>query len=382
MAYRARWLDAIDAVDPAAWNGLGGTDCPFLRHEFLAALEHSGCVGRRSGWQPMHLVIEDESGVAAAAPAYLRADSWGEFVFDFAWARAYESAGLDYYPKLVLAVPFSPVTGPRLLLRPGADPALKEALVAQVQGLVHERRLSSAHALFPDIDDQSVFAGAHWLARRDCQFHWENRGYADYEAYLATFTAEKRKKARRERRRVEEAGIRFLTLSGTDISADQLEAAHVFHERNFRRHGHKPYLNRGFFAEITRTMGDRLMVKMALQGETAVAASIFFWSQEALYGRYWGSADDFHSLHFDCCYHQGIEFCIEKGIRRFEPGTQGEHKVSRGFEPRYTASAHYIADPRFRHAIAGFVARETEAVGQYADEVARHTPFRKGTAEP
>ena len=377
MAYRARWLDAIDAVDPSAWNGLGGTECPFLRHEFLAALEHSGCVGRRTGWQPMHLVIEDDTGLAAAAPAYLRADSWGEFVFDFAWGRAYEAAGLDYYPKLVLAVPFSPITGARLLLRPGADPALKVALIEQVQALVRERRLSSAHALFPDAQDQAVFGGQHWLPRRDCQFHWENRGYADYEAYLATFTAEKRKKARRERRRVEEAGIRFLTLSGSELTAGQLEAAYLFHEQNFLRHGHAPYLNRGFFAEISRTLGDRLMVKLALLDETPVAASIFFWSQEALYGRYWGSADDFHSLHFECCYHQGIEFCIEHGIRRFEPGTQGEHKVSRGFEPRYTGSAHYIADPRFRRAIADFVAREAEAVGQYAGEVDRHTPFRK-----
>ncbi len=377
MAIQARWLDAIDAVDPAAWNALGGTDCPFLRHEFLAALEHSGCVGRRTGWQPMHLVIEGDAGLLAAAPAYLRADSWGEFVFDFAWARAYDAAGLDYYPKLVLAVPFSPVTGARLLLHPDADPALRIALIDQVQTLVRDRRLSSAHALFPEASDRQRLVDRGWLPRRDCQFHWENRGYGSYEDYLATFTAEKRKKAKRERRRVEESGIRILTLSGKDLTMEQLEATYVFHEQNFLRHGHTPYLNRGFFAEITRTMGDRLMVKLAMQDETPVAASIFFWSQEALYGRYWGAADDFHSLHFECCYHQGIEFCIEHGIRRFEPGTQGEHKVSRGFEPRYTGSAHYIADPRFRQAIEEFVRREAEAVGQYADEVDRHTPFRK-----
>jgi predicted N-acyltransferase len=275
-------------------------------------------------------------------------------------------------------VPFSPVTGHRLLVHPDADPALRRALITQAEALVAERSLSSAHALFPNAEDQQVLADAGWLLRRDCQFHWENRGYQDFEQYLASFTAEKRKKARRERRRVEESGIRFRTLSGTALTPELLEVVYAFHEANFLRHGHPPYLSRGFFAEIARTMGDRLMVKLALMGEAPVAAAIFFWSQETLYGRYWGALDEFHSLHFECCYHQGIEFCIEHGIRRFEPGTQGEHKVSRGFEPTITGSAHYIAEPRFRQAIAGFLSREGAAVDAYAQEVDQHTPFRKG----
>jgi predicted N-acyltransferase len=377
VAYRVRRLDAIDDVDPRAWNQLAGTDSPFLRHEFLAALEHGGCVGRRKGWHPAHLLIEDESGLAAASPAYLREDSWGEFVFDFAWARAYEDAGLAYYPKLVLAVPFSPVTGKRLLLRPGADAALRGALITQAETLVQERALSSAHALFPDDDDLQAFIAAGWLPRRDCQFHWVNRGYASYEEYLSTFTAEKRKKAKRERRRVEEAGIRFLTLSGADLTPELLEVVYAFHESTFLRHGHHPYLSRGFFAEVARTMGEQLMVKLALQDERPVAASIFFWSKQTLYGRYWGALEDFHSLHFECCYHQGIEFCIEQGIQRFEPGTQGEHKISRGFAAAITGSAHYIADGRFRQAIARFLRQEGPAVDAYAAQVDLHTPFRK-----
>lgn len=377
MTHRVRRIESIDDVEPRAWNALAGTDSPFLRHEFLAALEHSGCVGRRTGWQPAHLLLEDDKGLAAATPAYLKHDSWGEFVFDFAWARAYEDVGLAYYPKLVLTVPFSPATGSRLLLRPGADPALRAALARQAEVLVGERSLSSAHVLFPHAEDLRTFVDAGWLARRDCQFHWNNPGYADYEDYLSTFTAEKRKKARRERRRVEEAGIRFETLAGKDLTSPLLEVVYAFHEATFLRHGHHPYLNRGFFAEIARTMGDNLMVKLALQDDRPVAASIFLWCSETLYGRYWGALEDFHSLHFECCYHQGIEFCIERGIRRFEPGTQGEHKVSRGFAPATTHSAHFIADGRFRQAIAAFLAREGPAVDAYAEEVARHTPFRR-----
>ena len=377
MPFQARRLESIDAVEAAAWNALAGTDCPFLRHEFLAALEHSQSVGAGTGWQPTHLVIEDNHGIAAAAPAYFKTDSWGEFVFDFAWARAHGEAGLPYYPKLVLAVPYSPVTGARLLLRPDADPALKVALLGAATSLVQERELSSAHVLFPDAADLALCIAAGWLPRRDCQFHWENRGYVDFEAYLATFTAEKRKKARRERRRVEEAGIRFRTLHGPDLTPALLETVYAFHELTFLRHGHIPYLNRACFAELARTIGDRLMVKLALQGEEPVAAAIFFRSDRVLYGRYWGSHDDFHSLHFECCYHQGIEYCIEHGLERFEPGTQGEHKISRGFGAAITASAHYIAEPRFRRAIADFLAREGKAVSAYADEVDRHTPFRK-----
>jgi predicted N-acyltransferase len=215
--------------------------------------------------------------------------------------------------------------------------------------------------------------------RRDVQFHWHNRGYADYEAYLATFTSEKRKKTRRERRRCEEAGIHFQTLHGDEMDTAQIDLAHALHRRTFVARGNEPYLSRAFFRAIAPKLGRRMMVKFALHGDEPVAVAVFFRSSDALYGRYWGAREDFHSLHFETCYHQGIDYCIEHGIARFEPGTQGEHKVARGFEPVLTYSAHYVADPRFREAIAEFVEREAPAVDAYAAEIDQHTPFRKSS---
>jgi uncharacterized protein len=376
---RIHEVTSLAAVEPAAWNALAGTQSPFLRHEFLSALESTGCVGGKTGWEPMHLVAFDgEGSVAGAVPAYLKQHSWGEFVFDFSWAQAYSRHGLPYYPKLLAGVPFSPVTGPRLLVRPGAGAGdVADLLAGALVATVRRRGLSSAHALFVGEDDRARLGSQGWLLRRDCQFHWTNRGYRTFDDYLATFTAEKRKKAKRERRRCEEAGIRFLTLSGRELTPELLDVVYDLHRINFLRHGHEPYLSRAFFTQVAASLGDALMVKLAVHGDLPVAAAIFFWSADALYGRYWGSREEFHSLHFETCYHQGIEFCIERGIARFEPGTQGEHKLSRGFEPTFTWSAHWIDDPRFRDAIGDFVAREGEAVAAYRDETGQHTPFKR-----
>jgi len=386
---RARVCSSIDDIDPREWNALAGAGCPFLRHEFLAALEHTGCVGAGTGWEPCPIALSDDLGLAAAAPAYLKTHSYGEFVFDFAWAQAYSRHGRRYYPKLIVAVPFTPATGPRLLVRPGLDPAaLAKRLLETLEAHAASRRLSSVHALFLDEPARAACAGAGWLLRRDCQFHWSNRGYPTFEAYLETFTAEKRKKARRERRRVAEAGIRFETRFGADLDEGLLDSVYAFHRETFLRHGSEPYLTREFFSEITRTLGDALMVKVAMHRsmaratvrETPVAAAIFFWSPQALYGRYWGAAAEYHSLHFETCYHQGIEFCIERSVPRFEPGTQGEHKVSRGFEPTLTWSAHYIAEAAFREAIGDYLEREGGAIDDYAAEVREHVPYRKAPA--
>ena len=372
--------ESIDDIDPRQWNALAGPHNPFLRHEFLAALEHTGCVGPGTGWQPCPLTLSDEHGLAAASLAYLKSDSYGEFVFDFAWAQAYARHGLDYYPKLVVAVPFTPASGPRLLVR--ADPAgagLEERLLEAVQERATHEQLSSAHALFLDPAGQAACEAAGWLLRRDCQFQWTNRGYRDFEHYLETFTAEKRKKIRRERRRVHEAGIRFETHFGGDIDRSLLARVHAFHRDTFLRHGREPYLSGAFFEEIARTLGDVLMVKVAVHRREPVAAAVFLRSTETLWGRYWGAAADFHSLHFETCYHQGIEFCIERGLRTFEPGTQGEHKVSRGFEPRLTWSAHFIADERFRAAIRRYLGEEAVAIEAYAGQIREHVPYRKGS---
>lgn len=377
-ASRIAHSQSIDAIEAREWNALAGTDCPFLRHEFLAALEHQGCIGGGSGWRPSYITLSDERGLAAAVPAYVKSHSYGEFVFDFGWAQAYTRIGRRYYPKLTIAVPFTPATGARLLIRPDRQRAqLAPQLIAAIETQVRASSLSSVHALFLTEADRSDFSDADWLLRRDCQFHWHNRGYADFEGYLASFTAEKRKKARRERRRVAEAGIAFETRSGAELDPRLLDQVYAFHRDTFHRHGHEPYLTREFFSEIGRTLPDALMVKLAVRGGRAVAAAIFFWYTGALYGRYWGAEADYHSLHFETCYHQGIEFCIERRIERFEPGTQGEHKVSRGFEPAITWSAHYIADADFRAAIAEYLEREGAAVDAYALEVQGHVPYRE-----
>jgi predicted N-acyltransferase len=376
---QARELRRIDDIAAGDWNALRGAECPFLRHEFLAALEHSGCVGAGSGWTPAHLAIFDDAQLVAAAPVYRKTHSWGEFVFDFGWAQAHERHGLPYYPKLLLAVPFSPVNCNRLLLAPDLPAApLRAACAQELAARCETERLSSAHALFVSDEELPAFTAQGWLARSDVQFHWHNRGYGSFEEYLATFRSEKRKQIRRERRRAAEAGIHFLTLHGEEISHAHLQFAFEVHQRNFHLHGHEPYLTFSFFEEIARTLGKALVVKLACRGEVPVAAAIFLASATTLYGRYWGAVGDFHSLHFETCYHQGIEYCIEHGIERFEPGTQGEHKIVRGFEPCATHSAHYIVEPGFRRAIAEFLQRERVAVDHYSESAAAHVPFHRG----
>jgi uncharacterized protein len=367
----------MDALDARAWDALDGEGSPFLSHAFLSLLESTGCVGGQTGWRPAHLVLEDDQGLRGAVPAYLKEHSWGEFVFDFGWAQAYARHGLRYYPKLLVAIPFTPASGARLLHRPDEDARIGPALIAALEAQVRDGGLSSAHALFVGEHDRSAFAAAGWLMRRDCQFHWHNRGYLDYEAYLATFTAEKRKKTRRERRRCEESGITFRTLHGDELDESLLDLVYALHRQTFVARGNEPYLTREFFRSVAARVGRRMMVKLAYLGERAVATAVFFRSDKVLYGRYWGALADFHSLHFETCYHQGIEYCIEHRLERFEPGTQGEHKVARGFEPVLTWSAHYIADERFREALEEFLQREAPAVEAYAAEIDQHTPFRR-----
>ena len=376
-AERIEFCSSVDQLDAREWNALAGGAHPFARHEFLAALEHTGCVGAGTGWQPHYLGLRDAAGLAGAAAGYLKTHSYGEFVFDFGWAEAYERLGRRYYPKLTLATPFTPATSPRLLVRAGLDQGdVAARLLEALERDSVSHGISGVHALFLDEPARAACAARGWLLRRDCQFHWSNRGYASFDDYLESFTAEKRKKARRERRRVAESGVRFETRFGGELDAPLLARIYALHRDTFLRHGHEPYLTPGFFAEIARRLPESLMVKLALHGRTLVAVAIFFRSEDTLYGRYWGSAADFHSLHFETCYHQGIEFCIERGLQRFEPGTQGEHKVSRGFEPRLTWSAHFIADRQFRAAIAQYLEREGAAVENYALEVQEHVPYR------
>jgi uncharacterized protein len=381
---RARLLRSIAEVEASEWNALVGSAAqPFLRHEFLLSLEEAGCTTAKTGWMPEHVIARDAEGrLVGAVPLYRKSHSRGEFVFDFSWANAYAQHGLRYYPKLISAVPFTPVSGPRLLLSPALDAqAARAALIRAVAEHARGERLSSWHVLFPTEAELADLTGGGLIARRDCQFHWFNRGYESFDAFLATFTAEKRKKAKRERRRVAEAGIVFDTRSGADMDDALWHTVYEFYADTFYRHGHEPYLNLKFFKLIGARMPERLMLKIARHGATPIALAIFFVGDDALYGRYWGAGGNYHSLHFETCYYQGIEYCIEKGLSRFEPGTQGEHKVPRGFVPALTSSAHYIADERFAAAIREFAAREAHGVDAYAAAVNEHVPYHRASEE-
>jgi uncharacterized protein len=378
----ARVLSTIAQIDAASWNALANGQ-PFLRHEFLLALEDSGCTVPRTGWAARHLVINDARGrPIGALPLYRKSHSRGEFVFDFSWANAYAQHGVQYYPKLLSAVPFTPVRGPRLLVRPDADlKATTQLLIKAAIDYARSEKLSSWHVLFPTDETAEHLAEADLILRRDCQFHWFNQGYDSFDAFLATFTAEKRKKAKRERRRVFEAGIEFDTLHGGDMNDALWEAVYPFYADTFYRHGHDPYLNLDFFKRIAACMPERMMLKVARVGTERIAVAIFFVGDDALFGRYWGAGGNYHSLHFETCYYQGIEYCIEKKLQRFEPGTQGEHKVPRGFVPTLMSSAHFVADPRFAEAIRDFAKREARGVARYAAAVNEHVPYHRAPDE-
>ncbi|HEU4515855.1 MAG TPA: GNAT family N-acetyltransferase [Steroidobacteraceae bacterium] len=371
-----RFIRSLAEVDAAEWNALPGAEAPFLRHEFLSALESSGCATAESGWDARHVLVRARDGrLSGALPLYLKSHSWGEFVFDFAWAEAHHRAGLRYYPRLVSAVPFTPATGPRLL---GDAGRARIALIEAARALGQALEASSLHVLFPHQPDLETLEQAGLMPRLDCQFHWSNAGYATFDEFLAGFTAEKRKKVKRERRRVRESGLECRSLSGHELDDGLVDSIYRLHATTFARHGHAPYLNREFFAELVRRMPGSLVVELArLRGEP-VACAIFLRGTDALYGRYWGASADFHSLHFELCYYRGIEYCIREGLARFEPGTQGEHKLLRGFRPTPVWSLHEIADPRFAAAIGDWLARERAAMREWLSAASVHLPFRQG----
>lgn len=372
-----RILASIDDVPAARWNALDRSGNPFVRHEFLSALERTGCVGPSTGWTPSHLVLENEHGaLEGVVPLYRKTHSWGEFVFDWSWARAWSRAGLHYYPKLVSMTPFTPATAPRLLTTNENASNIRRQLASALIDLAMSEGLSSAHLLFIDECDRAMLS-SHWLPRTDCQFHWRNHGFADFDEFLATFRADKRKKAARERRRVREDGVEFDTYSGADMDAHLWRIVFAFSAATFAAHGNEHYLNIAFFNAVSAAMPQTVMVKLARFRRQPIAAAIFFRSKDTLYGRYWGAAANFHSLHFETCYYQGVDYCIEHGLSKFEPGTQGEHKVPRGFEPTTTWSAHYIRDPRFARAVDAYLVEERAGVEEYMRQIRAHLPFRR-----
>jgi predicted N-acyltransferase len=376
--YRTRILRDLDEVHAPAWDGLvrasTGADVPaFLRHDFLAALERTGCVGPGTGWQPEHLCLYDGERLVAAAPLYRKRHSWGEYVFDWAWADAYERHGLRYYPKLVCAIPFTPVAGPRLL---APDRPTREALAAALVAHARSARVSSLHVLFPGAADAEALQARQLSMRRGVQFHWRNAGYRDFEDFLAGLAQPKRKKIRAERRKVREAGVSFLRLTGEEIGAAQLDFFVRCYEATYAAHGSTPYLGRGFFGEIARTMGDRLILVLALREGRPIASSLLVRDRDRLYGRYWGAVEHVPCLHFETAYYQAIEAAIELGVQAIEGGAQGEHKMARGFLAEQTCSLHWLAEPAFADAVDRFLEREGQAIDGYMDELTERSPFR------
>jgi predicted N-acyltransferase len=369
-----RRMRDIDAKD---WNALSDGAYPFLRHEFLSALEEQGCLGQRVGWLPHHLLVEDEAGqLAAACPMYLKLNSFGEFVFDWAWAEAYQRAGLDYYPKLVVAAPFTPATGPRLLVAPAARGGpLAEAVLDAAIDTAREAGVSSLHWLFTT--DAALLESPQFLKRMGCQFHWENRGYQSFEDFLAELTAKRRKEILRERRQVREAGVELVRLRGDAVEPALWRTVHELYCTTFAKHGNYPALTERFFRDIAASMGEQVLLALAMRGGKVMGAAYFLVGADALYGRYWGANEDIPGLHFEACYYQGIEFCIEAGLQRFEPGAQGEHKISRGFLPTPTWSAHWIGHPAFEAPIARFLKQETAGMRDYLAELTERSPYKE-----
>jgi predicted N-acyltransferase len=374
---KARILSSLDDIAPAAWDALAGTS-PFLRHAFLHGLEQCGCVAADTGWTPRHVTLWDGERLQGAMPLYLKDHSYGEYVFDWGWAEAYQRHGVRYYPKLLCAVPFTPATGPRLL---APSPELRRQLLDGALAVAAEQRASSLHILLPPQAEAQELEARGLMLRASVQFHWHNPGYRDFDDFLAGMNHDKRKKIKQERRRVRDGGIVFRRVSGGEASETDWDFFVRCYQRTYRQHHSTPYLNRAFFRHLAQSMPANLMLVLGERGGRPVASALNVLGGATLYGRYWG-ASEFHSgLHFETCYYQAIEFCIERGVEAFEGGAQGEHKLARGLLPVRTMSAHWLAHPQFAQAVERFLDREAQGIGHYLDELNEHTPFKSDAAQ-
>jgi uncharacterized protein len=370
----ARMAGGVGDLPADEWDALDPSGNPFMRHAFLAALEESGSVGEGTGWSPAPLLIEDEGRLVAALPAYLKGHSQGEYVFDHAWADAWHRAGGRYYPKLQVAAPFTPASGPRVLTR---SPELAPHLLRFAERFAQANNLSSIHATFVEEAQVTLFETAGWLIRHDLQFHWRNRGYRSFDDFLGELASRKRRAIRKERAAAQE-GVTIRRLSGADIRPEHWDAFWVFYQDTGSRKWGSPYLTRRAFDLLGEVMADEIVLVMAFDGERPIAGALNFAGPDALYGRYWGCVEDRRFLHFELCYYQAIDEAIERGLSRVEAGAQGQHKIARGYGPVQTTSAHWIADPGFRSAVADFLEREREGVAVDAAWLSARTPFRRG----
>ena len=377
-----RLLGSIADIAPQDWDALlPPAPTPCLHHAYLHALEASGCVGEASGWTPRHATLWTDGRLAAAMPLYLKTHSWGEYVFDWAWAEAYQRHGLDYYPKWLCAIPFTPVPGPRVL---GQDPRARERLMAGVSRLAESSALSSLHVLFPGERELASLQQNGLSLREGVQFRWSNTGtdglpYTDFDAFLGSLNHDKRKKIRQERRRASAHGLSLSWLNGHTATHEDWHFLYRCYANTYALHRSTPYLNLDFFLRLARNLPEQVVLLVAARAGLPVACAFFLRDEETLYGRYWGAVEPLPFLHFELCYYQAIEHCIAHGLQRFEGGAQGEHKVARGLLPVKTYSAHWIADPRFRTAVDDFLGRERQHMGFYLDELNERAPYRSST---
>ena len=363
-------VESLAAVDPAEWNALAGAQ-PFVRHEFLSALIDTGCATGRSGWLPQFLLLRRSGALAGAMPLFAKSHSYGEYVFDWAWADAHERNGVDYYPKLLSAIPFTPVRGKRLLAAHDRD---RRTLVAAALELA--RQTSSLHVLFPTDDEAELLERSGMMLRRTVQFHWRNEGFADFEAFLARMNHARRKNIRQERRRVREAGVVCRWLEGGEIERRHWEFFNRCYRTTYAAHRSSPYLNLQLFLRLGASLPHHLAMVLAERDGQPIASSLFLKDGTTLYGRYWGALQYVPLLHFECCYYQAIEYAIDQGLQHFEGGAQGEHKLFRGLLPVETLSAHWLAHTRFARAVEDFLQREGAGIARYVDELCEHSPFK------
>lgn len=391
MNFQPRTVDGIDRIGVRQWEELDSADNPFLNWHFLHALEASGSVSTETGWQPNHICLFEGQRLVAAAPSYIKTDSRGEFVFDWAWADGYHRAGLPYYPKLLTAVPWTPVSGPRLLVaRDHPDPqGLRNALIETALAQCNETGMSSWHCNFVTEPDIEALSRDDLLLRKDYQFHWRNHDFRNFNEFLSTLKSKKRKNIRQERQQVEATGIRFEERKGNELDDDDIRFIHQCYRRTHHAHGNHPALTPDCFARFIKSMPDNILVIIASDGvgvaseshenHDRLAMSLFLKGGDTLYGRYWGTLREVPGLHFEAAYYRGIEHCIRHGLKRFESGAQGEHKIARGFTPVRTCSAHFIRHDGFRSAIRDYLDHEADWLDGYRGEIGKHEPFRRIT---
>lgn len=370
---------SIHDFSATEWNTLCGTDYPFLRHEFFAALEDSRSTNHQTGWNSQHIGIYDNQQLIAVMPLFLKSHSYGEYVFDWSWASAYQRYGVAYYPKLVSAIPFTPAWGPRLATNPNYNrQQIMDLVVASLQRRLNSGEVSSAHILFSDAQDCAHWELRQGIKRLGVQYHWFNNNYDNFDEFLDEFASRKRKNLRKERRKVHEQGVSLRTLTGNEIDAASWQRFYHFYRTTYaKRSGHGGYLSEGFFLQVGHTLPEHIVMVLADYKDKTVAGALNFRSSDTLYGRYWGCTQEFDQLHFETCYYQGIEFCIKHGLQRFDPGAQGEHKIQRGFRPTDTWSNHWIADLQFRAAIKNFCEEEFQHLQEYKQQAASYLPFKQ-----